>query len=71
MGDWGTGETKRVEFKLVSYNFLFINAEMKRAVEAGNVDIMVGGNSVDLISPSVNLDKSMILNEMKLDENGD
>ena len=57
------GETKRLEFKLVPYNFSFINSEMKRVVEAGDVDIMVGGNSEDVISTTASLEKSMSVKE--------
>jgi beta-glucosidase len=64
------GETKKVEFTLTAYNFSFINSEMKRVVEAGEIDIMVGGNSEELVSTTVNLDKSMTVSEKTPDENG-
>ncbi|MEZ5426950.1 MAG: glycoside hydrolase family 3 N-terminal domain-containing protein [Pyrinomonadaceae bacterium] len=44
------GETKRVRFEITPEKLRFFNREMKRVVEPGIFDIMVGGNSKDLIS---------------------
>lgn len=43
-------ETKRVTFKITPAKLAFYNREMKRVVEPGTFQIMVGGNSVDLIN---------------------
>ncbi|SNR30961.1 glycoside hydrolase family 3 N-terminal domain-containing protein [Flavobacterium sp. ov086] len=42
------GETKTVEFTLTSDELSLWNREMKRVVEPGDFEVMVGGNSVDL-----------------------
>ncbi len=42
------GETKTVTFKVTPQALRFWNADMKRIVEPGDFDIMVGPNSVDL-----------------------
>lgn len=44
------GETKTVNFKLGFDGLSFLNRDMHRVVEPGNFKIMVGSNSVDLIS---------------------
>ena len=43
-------ETKKVTFKIAPAKLQFYNREMKRVVEPGTFQIMVGGNSVDLIN---------------------
>jgi beta-glucosidase len=43
------GESKTVEFLLGPEELSFLNRDMQRIVEPGTFDIMVGGNSVDLI----------------------
>jgi beta-glucosidase len=43
------GETKTVEFTLGPDALAFYNEDMRRVVEPGLFDVMVGGNSVDLI----------------------
>src|SRR5262249_48007406 len=43
------GETKTVEFTLGPDELSFLNRDMRRVVEPGVFEIMVGGNSVDLI----------------------
>jgi len=53
------GQTKTVSFKLTPYEISFINAHMKRVVEAGGLEVMVGGSSVNLISTTVNIPRSM------------
>ncbi len=53
------GETKTISFILTPYDISFINANMQRVVEAGDLEVMVGGNSVDLISKTVQIEKSM------------
>ncbi len=42
------GETKQVEFVLTPEELSLWNREMKRVVEPGDFEVMVGGNSVDL-----------------------
>ncbi len=42
------GQTKKVVFKITPDKLWFYNREMKRVVEPGAFQIMVGGNSVDL-----------------------
>ncbi len=42
------GESKTVVFKVTPESLRFYNIDMKRVVEPGAFDIMVGGNSVDL-----------------------
>lgn len=42
------GETKHVEFTLTPEELSLWNREMKRVVEPGDFEVMVGGNSVDL-----------------------
>lgn len=43
------GETKNVEFILTSDELSLWNREMKRVVEPGDFEVMVGGNSTDLL----------------------
>lgn len=45
-----SGETKTVTFTVTPEKLSFYNREMKRVVEPGKFQIMVGGNSVDLIN---------------------
>ncbi len=49
------GETKTVEFTLGPKELAYLNREMQRFVEAGTFEIMAGGNSVELISLSLNV----------------
>lgn len=42
------GETKKVEFTLTADELSLWNREMKRVVEPGDFEVMVGGNSTDL-----------------------
>jgi beta-glucosidase len=44
------GETKKVTFKITPNKLWFYNREMKRVVEPGTFQVMVGGNSVDLMT---------------------
>jgi beta-glucosidase len=44
------GETKRVTFTITPEKLAFFNREMKRVVEPGTFQIMVGGSSVKLIN---------------------
>ena len=44
------GEKKTVEFRLGFNELSFLDRDMHRVVEPGNFKILVGGNSVDLIS---------------------
>ncbi len=53
------GETKTVNFTLTPYEISFINSHMKRVVEAGELEVMAGGNSVDVISTNVSIPRSM------------
>lgn len=43
-------ETKKVTFKITPEKLSFYNREMKRVVEPGSFAVMVGGNSVDLMT---------------------
>lgn len=47
------GQTKTVTFKITPQKLAFYNREMKRVVEPGAFQIMVGGNSVDLINQTL------------------
>ena len=42
------GESKKVEFTLGFDELSLINADMKRVVEPGEFDIMVGASSADI-----------------------
>ena len=42
------GETKKVEFRLTADELSIWNREMKRVVEPGDFEVMIGGNSTDL-----------------------
>lgn len=53
------GETKTISFILTPFDISFINAKMQRVAEAGPLDVMVGGSSVDLISKTTTIKKSM------------
>ncbi|HQU86558.1 MAG TPA: glycoside hydrolase family 3 C-terminal domain-containing protein, partial [Pyrinomonadaceae bacterium] len=44
------GETKKVTFKITPEKLSFYNREMKSVVEPGSFTVMVGGNSVDLMT---------------------
>ncbi len=44
------GETKTVTFTITPEKLQFYNREMKRVVEPGNFQIMIGGNSVELMN---------------------
>ncbi|MFI1772038.1 glycoside hydrolase family 3 N-terminal domain-containing protein [Thalassobellus citreus] len=43
------GETKNISFKLTSNELSIWNREMKNVVESGDFEVMVGGNSVELL----------------------
>jgi len=47
------GQSKTVELSLGPEELSFLNREMKRVVEPGTFQIMVGGNSVDLIKTTL------------------
>jgi beta-glucosidase len=49
------GETKTVEFALGPNELSYLNREMKHVVEPGAFEIMAGGNSVDLITTTLNV----------------
>jgi beta-glucosidase len=49
------GETKTVEFKLGPNELSYLNRDMKRVVEPGTFEVMAGGNSVDLITVTLNV----------------
>jgi beta-glucosidase len=49
------GETRTVTFSIGAEELRFYNREMKRVVEPGGFKIMVGPNSVDLTSVSLNV----------------
>jgi beta-glucosidase len=44
------GETKTVVFSITPEKLAFYNREMKRVVDPGRFQIMVGGSSSDLIN---------------------
>jgi beta-glucosidase len=49
------GETRTVSFDLGPEHLAYHGADMKRVVEPGRFDIMVGGNSVDLRSVALDV----------------
>jgi beta-glucosidase len=49
------GETRTVTFSIGAEELRFYNREMKRVVEPGGFKVMVGPNSVDLTSVSLNV----------------
>ncbi len=51
------GQTKKVEFTLTPSDISFIDERLQRVVESGDLKIMVGGNSADLISAVVHIEK--------------
>ncbi|MDG6999812.1 MAG: beta-glucosidase BglX [Nitrososphaerota archaeon] len=53
------GEKKTARFTLTPYELSFLNTNMKRVVESGSLDIMVGGSSTDTISTTVRIPKSI------------
>jgi len=50
-----SGETRTVEFTLGPDELSYLNRDMKRVVEPGTFEVMVGGNSVDLITATLNV----------------
>ncbi len=57
------GHTNTVRFKLTPYEISFINAHMKRVIEAGSLEIMVGGSSASHTSTKVNIPCSIPVGE--------
>lgn len=55
------GQSKVVQFTLTPFELSFYNLEMQRVVEAGDLEIMVGDNSVDVVSKTVRIEKTMPL----------
>ncbi|MCF6332343.1 MAG: glycoside hydrolase family 3 C-terminal domain-containing protein [Draconibacterium sp.] len=51
------GETKTVSFELTPDELAIWNREMKRVVEPGKFEVMVGGNSINLIKTSFTVKK--------------
>ena len=49
------GETKKITFKLSEDELSIWNREMEKVVEAGKFELMVGGNSQDLIRTNFNI----------------
>jgi beta-glucosidase len=49
------GETKTVELTLTSAELSFLDEAMQRVVEPGTFDVMVGGNSTDLVKASLDV----------------
>ena len=47
------GQTKTVTFKITTQKLQFYNREMKRVVEPGTFQVMVGGSSVDLMNATL------------------
>lgn len=56
------GEKKTARFTLTPYELSFLNLNMKRVVEPGSLNIMVGGSSIDTISTTVRIPKSIDVN---------
>ncbi|HSP89113.1 MAG TPA: glycoside hydrolase family 3 N-terminal domain-containing protein [Ignavibacteriaceae bacterium] len=46
------GETKTISFKIIPDMLSFLDKDMKPVIETGKFNIMIGGNSVDLVSTS-------------------
>jgi len=46
------GETQTVTFKITPDKLSFLNKDMKPVVEPGMFNVMIGGNSIDLVSTS-------------------
>ncbi len=57
------GETTTISFILTPSDISFINAKMERVVEAGELEVMIGGDSVNLISKTTHIEKSMVVTE--------
>lgn len=51
------GETKNIQFKISTKDLMFYNNELKYIWEAGDFDIMIGGNSRDVKKATVNWTK--------------
>jgi beta-glucosidase len=51
------GETKTVSFKITPGMLTFLNKQLKPVIEPGTFDAMIGGNSVDLISTSFEVEE--------------
>jgi len=50
-----SGETRTVAFKVTPDMLSFLDKNLKRIVEPGVFNVMIGGNSVDLISTSIDV----------------
>ncbi len=55
------GQSKTVSFALTPFDISFYNAMMQRVVEAGSLEIMVGGDSVNVITNAVQIEQSLTL----------
>jgi beta-glucosidase len=53
------GESALVRFTLTPFDLSFYNLEMQRMVEAGDLEVMVGDSSADVISKTVQIEKTM------------
>jgi beta-glucosidase len=53
------GQGKTVGFRLTPFELSFYDVKMQRMVEAGDLEVMVGGNSVDVVSKTVRIKKTM------------
>ena len=51
------GERKTVKFTLGPGDLQFLNRDMKNGVEPGMIEVMVGGNSVDVGSTMLEVKK--------------
>jgi beta-glucosidase len=49
------GETRTIEFTLGPQDLSFLNRDMQRVVEPGVVEVMVGGNSKELVKTKLNV----------------
>lgn len=52
-----SGETKNIQFTITPEDLKFYNAELKYDWEAGDFDIMIGGNSRDLLKKTIHWEK--------------
>jgi len=43
------GETKTINFTIVPKSLEFYNIDMKKTIEPGKFDVMIGGNSEDVL----------------------
>jgi beta-glucosidase len=54
----GPGQSKLVSFTLTPFDLSFYDMKMQRVVEAGDLEVMVGGNSFEVVSRTVRIEKT-------------